>query len=58
MGPSTEQYTGVAHLFSLHSPPYAGFFVFGPYVIRNRKRMRLNGYRIAGDGALHKCELH
>jgi len=55
--PSSEQFTGIAHLISLHSPPYADFSVFGPYAVRNRKRMHLNGFHMYENGTLQKCEL-
>jgi len=55
--PSIEQYSGVKHLLALSAPPYADFSVFGPHSVRLRKRMRLNGFFLASDGSLQKCEL-
>jgi len=55
--PSIDQFTGIRHLLSLHAPPFADFSVFGPHSIRLRKRMRLGGFFLSGDGTLQKCEL-
>jgi len=53
-----DQYTGIAHLFSLQAPPYADFRVFSPHSIRLHKRMRLGSYFITVGGTLEKCELY
>ena len=42
--PSLEQYTSIVHLLTLGAPPYTDFSVWGPYAIRNKKRLKLGGF--------------
>jgi len=53
---SVDQYTGIAHLFSLQAPPHADFGAFDPHSIRLHERMRLGSFFIAADGTLEKYE--
>ena len=54
--PIIEQFTGIVHLLHLGAPPYADFSTWGPYGVRNKKRLKLGGIHIAGDGTFEKCE--
>lgn len=56
--PAAEQLTGLQHLCSQGSPPYADFSIFGPFGHRMMKRIKLSGYSIERDGTLRTVEMY
>ena len=57
-GPIEEQLTVVAHLLEFGVPLCVDFSIFGPYAMRLRKRLRLRGLMLGGDGAIERQEMY
>ena len=55
--PSVEQVSVLKHLIDGGSTPYVDFSVWGPYMHRLVKKIKLSGYSLGRDGKLQLVEL-